>query len=684
VPQEQQDADPLWHTLSEEVELTALLDVCAAAFDLPLEYDRAMVQGQVTIRSGPGITNEAFWGLTNRLLLEHDLACIQAAGEDTLGVVPLAEASKMARVESGSLADARAGYVKVFTTLHQADVESVAEVLVHVLSSEGSLIQAIPSSNQILLAGLKPQVEEALETLARLDVAFASVVVEEILVENLAPTTLVALLERIAQAVSKVTQRPLVGVAMADPDTNVVIVVAPEEEIPYWRDQVTRFDRAQPTMTMEYAPRRFGLKETAGLIESVVGGTGGEKSAGWRKVTDELTGPLVLTASPRQHEEVRELLGRLESTPADANRTMRAFPIKNRDVDELLELLQGLLEGRAVPNVLPELASSEAVYSNATGAPVVRPDEIEVTLTKDEGTNRILGVGPPRMLEEIGRLIETLDVRHPQVLVEVLIVALNESETRDMAIELQKLGTWNNAFYRLATLFDAGAPDPLGVGLPAAAGTGLESVLLDPGSFSGVLRALETVNEGRALNVPKVLVNNNQTATLDSVLQAPFASVNASNTVATTAFEGTFDAGTAVTITPQITDGDQLLVEYTVSLSSFVGESADPSLPPPRQQNQLHSIATLPDGYAVVVGGLDMETEAEAESRVPFLGSLPIIGNLFKSRSVSKTKTRFFVFIRCSVFRHAGFEDLRFASSDDLDVAGLGDGWPEVEPRVIR
>ena len=63
-------------------------------------------------------------------------------------------------------------------------------------------------------------------------------------------------------------------------------------------------------------------------------------------------------------------------------------------------------------------------------------------------------------------------------------------------------------------------------------------MVLSPGDFSVVLKALQTLNKGRTLSLPKVLVNNNQQATLDSVLQQPFVSVNASNTVATTSFGG--------------------------------------------------------------------------------------------------------------------------------------------------
>jgi general secretion pathway protein D len=293
-------------------------------------------------------------------------------------------------------------------------------------------------------------------------------------------------------------------------------------------------------------------------------------------------------------------------------------------------------------------------------------------------------VGPPRLLDELGRLIEGLDVQHPQVLVEAMIVTLTESEMRDLSVELQKVGTDDGTLWRLASLFGAGSPDPAASALPLAGGTGALGVVLDPGSFSGVLRALETVNHGRTRNMPKVLVDNNQTAHLDSVLQQPYATSNTSTNLATISFGGTLDAGTSVEVTPQITDGDQLLVEYQVSLSTFVGDSADPTLPPPRQETKLASQATVPDGYAVVVGGIEVETETDAESRVPFLGSIPLLGNLFKSQSKTRTKSKFYVCLRCSVLRSATLEELRFISAPALAVAGIGDGLPVVEPRIIR
>lgn len=68
----------------------------------------------------------------------------------------------------------------------------------------------------------------------------------------------------------------------------------------------------------------------------------------------------------------------------------------------------------------------------------------------------------------------------------------------------------------------------------------------------------------------------------------------------------------------------------------------------------------------------------------PILGALPFVGTLFKSSSTTRTKNRFFVFLRCTVMRSGGFEDLKYTSRVDLDEAGVDDGWPVLEPLVIR
>jgi type II secretory pathway component GspD/PulD (secretin) len=258
-----------------------------------------------------------------------------------------------------------------------------------------------------------------------------------------------------------------------------------------------------------------------------------------------------------------------------------------------------------------------------------------LSLTADEATNTLIAAGESRTLDRLERLIRELDVREAQVLVEVLAVTLSQSQTLDLGMEIQRRTRDGETLLLFTSLFGLGSPSlPEGAGLPTPTATGFSGVVLDPGQFSIVLSAFSALNEGRFLSIPKMLVNNNQQATLNSVLQSPFSSTYVSNTVSTTSFGGTQDAGTTVTVRPQIAEGDHLVVDYAVSLSAFVGQAPDPNLPPPRQQNHLQSVATVPDGYTVALGGLEIEQDAEAVSKVPLLGDIPWLGALFQSLQV--------------------------------------------------
>ncbi|MDX2148506.1 MAG: hypothetical protein SFZ23_13385 [Planctomycetota bacterium] len=331
-------------------------------------------------------------------------------------------------------------------------------------------------------------------------------------------------------------------------------------------------------------------------------------------------------------------------------------------------------------NRLSASASSNSLFEHGE---YEQAEDRRLVLSMDEGTNTLIAVGEPRILAQIDALLRSIDVRQPQVMLEVLLVTLSESQSFDLGVELERIRVSDDLQIRLSSLFGlgtrAGSSDRA-----AGDSAGFTAVVINPGDFSVILRALRTLNNGRSLTIPKLLVDNNERASLNSTLQQPFASVNAGNTVSTTSLGGTLDAGTVVSVQPQIAEGDHLMLNYSVSLSSFVGQSSSATLPPPRQQNSVQSSATIPDGFTVVVGGIEIETLSRAESKIPGLGDIPLLGEAFKSRNRNASRSKFFVFIRANVLRSPGFDDLKFISAQDVKRAGVDDGWPEVKPRVIR
>jgi len=402
-------------------------------------------------------------------------------------------------------------------------------------------------------------------------------------------------------------------------------------------------------------------------------------------------------------DQVFQLLKFLDAAPrTSGSETFRVFSIRNRSALELAELLNRL----SGTGYLSPLEPTPTEPSGVNGA-MQRPDSASVQgqsaaqgtvppgmsappadhgrlfVNADEATNTLFASGDAALIDKIAGLITTLDVMPPQVMLEVLILNLSDSDALDLGVEFRGVSDHGTAA-TLSSLFGLGAPIP-GEELQAPPSLlGLSGIVLKPGDFRVLVHALQVLNKGRALNIPKVLVNSNQRANLASVLQTPFLSTNVANVVATTTFGGTQDAGTTINVRPQIAEGDHLVLEYTIVLSTFVGPASAPSLPPPRQQNNLNSVATIPDGYTVALGGLETNSQTRASSRVPLLADLPLVGRLFRSNSDVTTHSRFYVFIRASILRSTDFQDLKFISDVDAHHADIDPRWPEIEPVLIR
>ncbi|MEM7305645.1 MAG: secretin N-terminal domain-containing protein [Planctomycetota bacterium] len=675
-----------YYAFQDAVDLRELMEHWVGAKSLNLQFDRELLEGTVTLRTTTGVGEETLWALTNRELVAKGLACIQAPGEENLSVVALDKAAALARIEEAP-ERAEAGYIRVLRYVKHAELSAAQAALRPLLEETGGKLTEIDASRRLLLAGLKPQVLQALEVLSRIDLREDPPVVFEVAVQHASPVAVKTSLEQAVAARSKISGE-LKGTVLPLVEKGTLLLLAPPVEVPEWQALIERFDHVRRAETRHYVPLRFGLRDTAQLLESTVGAssrTAGEP--GWQVVEDELTGVLIVTATPATHAEVERALERLDGAPTEARSGMRSIPVRHRAVEEVLALLEQMLDAGNLPTA-PERPEEERTASPPEGGTGGPADAFRwqdrLTLSADPAVNRILAVGETRLLDQIETIVGELDTHFPQVLIEALVLALTEGEAFDLGVELQKLGSQGDASVQLASLFGLGSPDPAGGLIPPAGGAGFSGVVLDPGEFSAVVRALEVLNQGRSLTVPRVLVNNNQDATLASVVQTPYLATNASDTVATTSFGGTLDAGTTVSVQPQIADGDRLILDYQVSLSSFVGESTDPAVPPPRQENTLQSVVTIPDGHTVVLGGLEITTESDADSQVPLLGSIPGLGRLFRSSSTSRNRSRFFVFLRCTVMRSEGFEELKYASRRDLSEAELEDGWPVLEPLVIR
>lgn len=736
-------------SLNGELELARLIDLCASKLRLTIEYDAAALKGAVTIRLGDKLTNEELWSLANELLASRGFASVQRPGSSVISIVKTTDAPASAKLERPGSDDERAGFTQLVIRAEHREPKDIVDAIKNVLSKPSGSVTPIGDKGWLLIADYRPRIEQAMYVKSLVDVPSDSVTVLNVPVSNLKPADLVTAATAGAAAREEAGARKLKGKLLPSPDGAAVIVMAPAADLDAWKELLSTFDRKPEIATRSYAPKGFTVAEVSQLVQQIAKDAGPHGSGDkWKAVVDELTGTLVVTATPSEHASIAELIARLDATPGGARRQLSIFTVRNRPVSELLALMDQMLSAGSLsaqvadaaltagppstsgattsqrterdvmppgnaPSVLgtsgqpapgtgataplpaqstgpnsigapspPGSSTSQASRARSSIAGGVGPDgQPLVTISADEATNSLIVVAEPRIVKQIEDLLRKLDVRKAQVMLEVLVTSLNDQQAVELGVELEKIIIDGNTLFSLTSLFGL---RPSGVA-PPPRGEGFTGAVLDPGSFSIVIRALEKLDKGRTLNMPRVLVGNNQSANLTSVLQQPVLSTNASVSVATTSFGGTQDAGTTVTVKPQIAEGDHLLLDYSVAISSFIGTSTNPSLPPPRQQNTLQSVVAIPDGFTVAVGGLQIDRDVEAISQIPLIGNIPIIGEAFKNRSRTIASTRFFVFLKASILRQQGFEDLKYLSTQELAASGERDrDFPAVEPLVIK
>jgi general secretion pathway protein D len=304
-------------------------------------------------------------------------------------------------------------------------------------------------------------------------------------------------------------------------------------------------------------------------------------------------------------------------------------------------------------------------------------------VSADVSTNSLIVFAPSDVQQLYAELIQSLDQRRPQVLIEAQIVAVDTSDNYTLGVEVSagdRVGTtrvFNFSSFGLSEVNrDTGQ-------LRLIPGLGFNGALIDPEVADVIVRALANHSRARVLAAPKILVNDNSTGKLESVTSIPFQSVNASDTVATTSLGGNQQAGTIIVVTPHINEDNHLQLDFDVEFSTF-GSSASTTLPPPRQIDRVGSTVTIPDGKTVIVGGLKRVNNTYEFSGIPWLEKIPVIRNLSSRTDKSQSTLSFFLFIRPLVMRDSRFQDLRFVSETDVAKMCVEGDYPSSQPKILR
>ena len=381
----------------------------------------------------------------------------------------------------------------------------------------------------------------------------------------------------------------------------------------------------------------------------------------------EKTNSILLTGPPSMHRVMASIVETSDRPGAYEAGMIRVYKLENADVKEVAQTIQELLKSddKQKEKAFEIKYSGESVAgsSGATDSAGMAETEefvpqVKTRVSVSKSTNSIVVQATARQHRELERLIEQLDERRRQVLIEARIVEVVTSDGLDVGAELTRVGNRVLAFtsFGLSTI---------------EAGSGAREIIVSPGGTAAVLgpddveailHALQSSTNARITSAPQVLVNDNSTAVINSVREEPITQLNASDTVATTSFAGFVEAGTTFAITPHISEKDYLRIEYEITLNAFGTSSTDNTIPPPRRTTGIRSEATVPNEFTIVVGGLQDTVQGKSVDKVPLLGDIPLIGYVFRRTKESKQYKTTYLFITPSIMKCKDFSDLKDAS----------------------
>ncbi len=339
---------------------------------------------------------------------------------------------------------------------------------------------------------------------------------------------------------------------------------------------------------------------------------------------------------------------------------INVYFLEYADATDLAKVLQGIIKDLQTTY---KTGLRSAPKNTTPDAPPI------LSVTPDKATNSLVIVAPYSDYQNIVQVIKTLDKKRKQVFVEAMIVEASIDKLKDLGSKWRAMATHNGEPIAVGGVGNIGAETLLNIvnGLSgisiggmgnffdvpitsiSTSGSASTQTLTAPG-FAALFSLSEFKDAINVLSTPQILTSDNQEAEILVGENVPFISQRERDaTTATTVLNSITrtDVGIKLQITPQITEGDYVKLDIFQEISSVKSASDDilTSVGPTTTKRATKTSVLVKDGRTVVIGGLMQEKDEETITKVPLLGDIPLLGWLFKFKSVSHNKTNLLVFL---------------------------------------
>ena len=521
---------------------------------------------------------------------------------------------------------------------------SILQVHGYVAVPAGNTIKIIPDANarQVPANDLPGSVSSSSDEL----------VTQVIAVHNVSAAQLVPIL------------RPLIpqyGQLAAYAASNMLIITDRANNVSRMMRIIERIDRASDdeieVITLQSATAAEIVKTVNSL--SATGGAAPAAEGGQplKVVADDRTNSILLSGDKSARLRIKTLITYLD-TPLQSGGNTRIRYLEYADSEDLAKKLKEQIQG---------------ITQAATGAPTGAAAATSTTASNstsiwgDKGTNALIVSAPPKIMEQIMAIVDKLDIRRAQVQVEAIVVEVSANKTAELGVNWALYGSdgsnvpaavFNGGSTTISSLAGIATSGNF-TSLPTGTTLGIGRIVDSGASFAAILRLLKEDGNTNVISTPSIITLDNEEAKIEVTQQVPLITGQYTNGNSTGGSNNTVnpfttvqrqDVGTKLTITPQINKGNSVLLKISQEASSLSQQTGDAGSLITNKRAITNQVM-VDDGQTIVLGGLLEDNLTEGKSQVPILGSIPLIGNLFKARNSKKVKTNLLVFIKPTILR---------------------------------
>ena len=374
-------------------------------------------------------------------------------------------------------------------------------------------------------------------------------------------------------------------------------------------------------------------------------------------VPDKRTNSVIISGDEVQRQRIKGLIRELDM-PQPQSGNVQVIYLQNADAEQVAKVLTNVVQNMAKLN--PNDANSAQRQAQAT-------------IEADEDTNALIITADIDMLNSLKAVIDWLDIQRAQVLVEAIIVEMKDEVGKNLGIQWvarndeggfassikpgNDVGTVGQI---VQSALDEDRDDAL-IGIAGAlAGVAGQTIgigrLGNSTDLLALIDLLQAQSGTNILSTPNLLTIDNEEASIKVGESVPFVTGSFTSTGDTGSAQNPFqtisreDVGTKLTVTPHvIAEGNKVLLELVQEISSISAKAGAVDLI--TNERTITTKVSANDGETIVLGGLIKDNVIQSETRVPLLGSIPILGHLFRSESTSVEKTNLMIFIRPTIIR---------------------------------